>query len=47
MSVDTPQLPATSREWHLASRPVGWPKPEDFELREVEIPQPGPGQVLV
>ncbi|MFF2506972.1 NADP-dependent oxidoreductase [Streptomyces sp. NPDC058067] len=47
MSVDTPQLPATSREWHLVSRPVGWPKPEDFELREVEIAQPGPGQVLV
>ncbi|MEU6661154.1 NADP-dependent oxidoreductase [Streptomyces sp. NPDC046821] len=47
MSVDTPQLPATSREWHLVSRPVGWPKPEDFELREVEIQQPGPGQVLV
>ncbi|MFD7199898.1 NADP-dependent oxidoreductase [Streptomyces sp. NPDC059893] len=47
MSVDTPQLPATSREWHLTSRPVGWPKPEDFQLAEVEIPQPGPGQVLV
>lgn len=47
MSVDTPQIPATSREWHLTSRPVGWPKPEDFQLAEVEIPQPGPGQVLV
>ncbi|MFD3562286.1 MULTISPECIES: NADP-dependent oxidoreductase [unclassified Streptomyces] len=47
MSVDTPQIPATSREWQLVSRPVGWPKPEDFQLSEVETVQPGPGQVLV
>lgn len=40
-------LPATSREWHLLSRPVGWPKPEDFALVEAEIRQPGPGEVLV
>ncbi|MDK1343901.1 NADP-dependent oxidoreductase [Streptomyces sp. 378] len=44
---DTPTLPAVSREWHLASRPVGWPKPEDFAFVEVEVPQPGEGQVLV
>ncbi|CAM5520325.1 hypothetical protein SHIRM173S_11065 [Streptomyces hirsutus] len=44
---DTPTLPATGREWHLASRPVGWPKPEDFSLVEAEIPTPGEGQVLV
>ena len=43
----TPELPATSREWHLLSRPVGWPKPEDFGLVEAEVEQPGPGQVLV
>ncbi|BAC73488.1 NADP-dependent oxidoreductase [Streptomyces avermitilis] len=43
----TPQLPAVSREWHLASRPVGWPKPEDFALVEAEVQQPGEGQVLV
>ncbi|GED87221.1 NADP-dependent oxidoreductase [Streptomyces sp. 6-11-2] len=36
-----------NREWHLLSRPVGWPKPEDFALVETEIPQPGEGQVLV
>ncbi|MDX3075724.1 NADP-dependent oxidoreductase [Streptomyces sp. NPDC088354] len=36
-----------SREWHLVSRPHGWPKPEDFALRETEVGEPGPGQVLV
>src|SRR3954471_11594744 len=36
-----------NREWHLLSRPVGWPKPEDFALVEAEVPTPGEGQVLV
>ncbi|WP_127359776.1 NADP-dependent oxidoreductase [Actinacidiphila soli] len=36
-----------SREWHLVSRPHGWPKPEDFALRETEVGEPGPGQLLV
>ncbi|MER7187607.1 NADP-dependent oxidoreductase [Streptomyces hyaluromycini] len=36
-----------NREWHLQSRPVGWPKPEDFALVEAEVPTPGEGQVLV
>ncbi|MBW8703664.1 putative NADP-dependent oxidoreductase YfmJ [Streptomyces sp. MBT84] len=44
---DTPTLPAVSREWHLLSRPVGWPEAEDFALVEAELPQPGEGQVLV
>ncbi|MFJ6119729.1 NADP-dependent oxidoreductase [Streptomyces sp. NPDC092129] len=44
---DTPTLPAVSREWHLLSRPVGWPDAEDFALVEAELPQPGEGQVLV
>ncbi|GAA0458943.1 NADP-dependent oxidoreductase [Streptomyces stramineus] len=39
--------PTTGREWHLVARPHGWPKPEDFELRETEIPEPGDGQILV
>jgi NADPH-dependent curcumin reductase CurA len=39
--------PTTSREWHLVARPHGWPKPEDFALRETEIPEPGDGQILV
>jgi NADPH-dependent curcumin reductase CurA len=36
-----------SREIRLAARPVGEPKPSDFELAEVELPDPGPGQILV
>lgn len=44
---DTPSIPAVSREWHLLSRPVGLPRPEDFALVGAPIPQPGPGQVLV
>ncbi|MFE2535925.1 NADP-dependent oxidoreductase [Streptomyces sp. NPDC059371] len=44
---ETPQLPSTGREWHLVSRPVGWPQPADFALVEAEVRQPGPGEVLV
>jgi hypothetical protein len=36
-----------SREIHLAARPQGWPEPADFRLVEVELPEPGPGEVLV
>ncbi|RDS61168.1 NADP-dependent oxidoreductase [Streptomyces sp. M7] len=39
--------PVINREWHLVSRPVGWPKTEDFALVEAEVPTPGEGQVLV
>ncbi|MEU8823469.1 NADP-dependent oxidoreductase [Streptomyces sp. NPDC048636] len=39
--------PATGREWHLVARPQGWPKPEDFALREVPVAEPGPGEILV
>jgi NADPH-dependent curcumin reductase CurA len=35
------------REIRLASRPEGWPTAENFALAEVEVPRPGPGQVLV
>jgi hypothetical protein len=37
----------TSREIHLAARPVGEPKPSDFELVEVEVPDPGPDEIVV
>ncbi|MES4887611.1 NADP-dependent oxidoreductase [Streptomyces sp. NPDC096012] len=44
---ESPALPSVSREWHLRSRPVGWPKPEDFALVEAPVPTPGEGQILV
>jgi NADPH-dependent curcumin reductase CurA len=37
----------TGREVRLAARPHGEPKPSDFELAEVEVPEPAEGQVLV
>jgi NADPH-dependent curcumin reductase CurA len=36
-----------SLEIHLASRPTGWPTAETFRPVEVDVPAPGPGQVLV
>ncbi|MCI2417279.1 NADP-dependent oxidoreductase [Saccharopolyspora sp. K220] len=34
-------------EVRLASRPKGWPTLENFDIVEVETPQPGDGQLLV
>ncbi len=42
-----PSVPIPAREWHLAARPTGEPKPEDFALVEVELPDPAEGQVVV
>jgi NADPH-dependent curcumin reductase CurA len=36
-----------SREVRLAARPTGEPKRSDFELAEVELADPVPGQLLV
>jgi len=36
-----------NRQILLASRPRGEPKPENFRLVETEIPDPGPGQMLL
>jgi NADPH-dependent curcumin reductase CurA len=36
-----------TREIHLAARPDGDPKPSDFRLVETELPDPGPGELLV
>ncbi|GAB7018795.1 NADP-dependent oxidoreductase [Halostagnicola bangensis] len=38
---------ATTRQWHLASRPVGEPTAENFELVTVDRPEPDDGEVLV
>ena len=37
----------SGREVHLAARPVGWPTSDDFRMVEVDVPAPGPGQVVV
>ena len=36
-----------SKEIHLKSRPIGLPKLDDFELNQVEIPEPQKGEILV
>ncbi len=36
-----------SREWALKSRPVGMPKPSDFEMRETAVAEPGEGEIQV
>ena len=36
-----------TREVALRSRPVGLPKAQDFAIRETDLPDPGPGEVLV
>jgi NADPH-dependent curcumin reductase CurA len=41
------RMTTTTHEIHLAARPQGWPTPDDFRLVETELPDPGPGQVLV
>ena len=40
-------MTTATREIHLASRPQGWPTPENFRLVEVTLPDLGAGQVLV
>ncbi|BAS07898.1 putative NADP-dependent oxidoreductase YfmJ [Arthrobacter sp. Hiyo4] len=40
-------LPTSSREIHLASRPVGRPVPENFRLAESLLPELQDGQILV
>lgn len=36
-----------NRQVRLASRPTGWVTPENFELTEAPVPDPGEGEVLV
>jgi len=40
-------MPRPSREIRLASRPSGEPTLENFSFATVELPDPGPGEVLV
>ncbi len=41
------RMPIHSREVRLASRPKGEPTLDDFSFATVEVPDPGPGEVLV
>ena len=36
-----------TREIHLASRPEGWPTPENFRLAEASLPELGEDQLLI
>src|SRR5437763_10439027 len=40
-------MPQSSREVQLAARPQGEPKPSDFRVAEVEVADPGEGELLV
>lgn len=40
-------MPVNARVIELAARPVGEPKPTDFRLVTRELPDPGPGEVLL
>ena len=43
--VEVEQVASTSREIRLAARPSGEPQPSDFELAEVEVGEPGDGEI--
>src|SRR3954454_14287306 len=36
-----------NRQILLAARPRGEPTPDDFRLAEADVPEPGPGQMLL
>ena len=40
-------MPETNLQILLKCRPVGAPVPEDFDIVETAVPDPGEGQVLV
>ncbi|NBS42750.1 MAG: NADP-dependent oxidoreductase, partial [Acetobacteraceae bacterium] len=40
-------MPETNLQILLKRRPVGAPVPEDFDIVETPIPEPGEGQILV
>ena len=40
-------MPTSSREIHLVARPVGAAQATDFQMVDVELPDPGPDEVLV
>lgn len=44
---DAPTPTTAPREWRLASRPTGWPTPENFVLAVSEVPELAEGQIRV
>jgi NADPH-dependent curcumin reductase CurA len=46
-TVGTDVTPRVSRGVTLAARPVGFPQESDFSFEEVDVGEPGPGEVLV
>lgn len=42
-----PNMADQNRRWTLASRPTGEPTMDDFEMETVDVPDPGPKEVLV
>lgn len=40
-------LPTTAHAWHLDTRPAGRPTASNFSLREVDLPTPDAGQLLI
>jgi NADPH-dependent curcumin reductase CurA len=40
-------MDAVNRQFRLAARPVGLPKPSDWDLTEEPVPEPGEGEVVV
>lgn len=44
---DAPTPTSAPREWRLASRPTGWPTPDDFEIAESAVPALADGQIRV
>src|SRR5579864_5724716 len=40
-------MPAINRQITLAARPSGMPKPSDFKLVELPVPEPGAGEIVV
>lgn len=46
-SISAPAPDPVNRMVLLAARPVGWPRPSDFELVARPLPEPGDGELLI
>jgi NADPH-dependent curcumin reductase len=46
-AIERHQMEAVNRQYRLAARPVGLPKPSDWDYCSHPVPEPGPEEVLV